>query len=94
MKSDYRREQKYLEAQKKVKEIKGFYAHLMVMIAVLPFLVFINLKLTPGYHWFWWAIFGNLFGIFFHWLGVFGYDKLGLGKDWEKRKIKELMDEK
>lgn len=86
-------EQAYIKAQKRVKEIKGFYSHLVVMIVILPFLVFINLEFTPQYQWFWWAVFGNLIGLFFHWLGVFGFRQFGLGKDWEERKIKELMEE-
>ena len=31
-------------------------------------------------------------GLFFHWLGVFGFSSLGLGKNWEDRKIKQLME--
>ena len=65
MEIKYNKELQYLNAQKKVKEIKGFYSHVTVMFFLLPFLVFINLKLTPGYHWFWWAIFGNVLGLFF-----------------------------
>ena len=65
MEIKYNKELQYLNAQKKVKEIKGFYSHVTVMFFLLPFLVFINLKLTPGYHWFWWAIFGNILGLFF-----------------------------
>ena len=85
------KELQYLNAQKKVKEIKGFYSHLTVMFFLLPFLVFINLKLSPAYHWFWWAIFGNLLGLFFHWLRVLGLSSIGFGKDWERKKIEEYM---
>mgnify|MGYP001049657855 CR=1 FL=1 len=90
---NYTKEQAYLKAQKRIKEIKGFYSHLIVMVILLPFLVFINLNFTPQYHWFWCAIFGNLIGLFFHWFGVFGYKFLGLGKDWEERKLREIMEE-
>ena len=38
--------------------------------------------------WVFWGI-----GLFFHWLGVFGFQSLGLGKDWEEKKIKELMEQ-
>ena len=37
--------------------------------------------------WLFWGI-----GLVFHWLGVFGFQSLGLGKDWEERKIKEMME--
>lgn len=86
--------QSYIKAKKRVDQIKGFYSHLTVMVFLLPFLVFINLEFTPQYHWFWWAIFGNLIGLFFHWLSVFGYNLFGLGKDWEDKKIREFMNEK
>ncbi len=89
---NYNREQAYIKAQKRVKEIKGFYSHLLVMIILLPALVFINLEFSPQYHWFWWAIFGNVLGLLFHWLGVFGYRAMGLGSDWEEKKIKEIME--
>ena len=75
------KEFQYINAQKKVKEIKGFYSHVTVMFFLLPFLIFINLKLTPGYHWFWWAVFGN----------VLGLSSIGFGKDWELKKIEEYM---
>ena len=91
MEIKYNKELQYLNAQKKVKEIKGFYSHLTVTFFLLPFLVFINLKLSPGYHWFWWAIFGNVLGLFFHWLKVLGLPSIGFGKDWERKKIEEYM---
>jgi hypothetical protein len=46
---------------------------------------------SPGYWWFLWAMFGWGIGVGFHALGVFGPNLL-FGKDWEDRKIKELMD--
>jgi len=85
------KEFQYINAQKKVKEIKGFYSHVTVMFFLLPFLIFINLKLTPGYHWFWWAVFGNVLGLFFHWLRVLGLSSIGFGKDWELKKIEEYI---
>jgi len=91
MEIKYNKELQYLNAQKKVKEIKGFYSHVTVMFFLLPFLVFINLKLSPGYHWFWWAILGNVLGLFFHWLKVLGLSSIGFGKDWERKKIEEYM---
>ncbi len=93
MESNYSQEDFYIKAKKRVEEIKGFYTHIVVMVFLLPFLVFINLEFSPQYHWFWWAIIGNLLGVFFHWLGVFGFKNF-LGRDWEERKIKEYMNDK
>ncbi|NVJ88872.1 MAG: 2TM domain-containing protein [Flavobacteriaceae bacterium] len=94
MEENYIENQSYLRAKKRVDEIKGFYSHLVVMIFVLPFLVFINLQLTPQYHWFWWAIIGNAIGLFIHWFTVFGKNLFGFGEDWEKRKIQEYINKK
>ena len=94
MDSNYIESKSYERAKKKVDEIKGFYSHLVVMVFVLPFLVFINLKFSPQYHWFWWAILGNGIGLIIHWLTVYGNNIFGLGEDWERRKIQEYMNEK
>lgn len=86
----------YKNAQKRVKDIKGFYVHLLVylFINIAIFIVstrdegFIN-GLANIWNYstaFFWGI-----GLFAHWASVFGPNVL-LGKDWEERKIKELMD--
>ena len=104
MESNFLQEQKYIKARKRVKEIKGFYIHLTVYILVNIFISgVIIFGLTRdednsiadaisnfGVYstWIFWGI-----GMFFHWLGVFGFRSLGFGKDWEEKKIKEMMDE-
>ncbi|WP_226788999.1 2TM domain-containing protein [Polaribacter porphyrae] len=94
METDFLTEQRYYKAQKKVKEIKGFYTHLTIYCLIIPIIIFINLKYVPHFHWFWFSVLGWGFGLFFHWLGVFGFNLLGFGKNWEERKIKEFMNEK
>lgn len=91
MKTYYTEEEKYMRAKKRVDDLKGFYSNLVSYCLVIPFLIFINLMTSPGYHWFWFPMFGWGIGICFHAFGVFGY-KIGLGKEWEERKIRELMD--
>ena len=93
MVSNFIKEQEYIKAKKKVKEIKGFYIHLFLYIATMPIIVVVNLVFVPGFHWFWFSLLGWGIGIFFHWLAVFGCNKIGFGKDWEEKKIKELMNE-
>lgn len=93
MTDNYTKEQQYLKAKKRVKDIKGFYYHLGITVFVIPILIFVNLKFVPQFHWFWFATGGMTFGLFFHWLGVFGFTKLGLGKEWEEKKIREIMNE-
>lgn len=102
MESNFIQEQNYVRAKKRVKEIKGFYIHLIVFIIINILIssviifglvssgdsleqVFSNFGIYST--WFFWGI-----GLFFHWLGVFGFRSLGFGKNWEDRKIRELMD--
>ncbi len=90
----FNNQQSFERAQKRVKEIKGFYSHLTTYCLVIPFIIFVNLKFMPNFHWFWFSTLGWGFGLFFHWLGIFGFQFLGLGKDWEERKIKEFLNQK
>ncbi|WP_339660221.1 2TM domain-containing protein [uncultured Polaribacter sp.] len=102
MELDFTQEQSYLRAKKRVKAIKGFYVHLVVFVLVNIFIsgIIIFGLMQSGYSfydaitnfgvistWLFWGI-----GLVFHWLGVFGFQSLGLGKDWEERKIKEMME--
>ena len=93
MKSSYTFAQGYLHAHRRIKKIKGFYAQLLATVLIIPFLTFINLKLAPEFHWFWFAVAGMLIGLFLHWFGVFGFEKIGLGKNWEKKRIDQIMNE-
>lgn len=89
--SDYIQEKYYLKAKKQAEEIKGFYIHLIVHIFSFPIILFVNLKFSPGFHFFWFALGGMLIALFFHWLGAFGFEVLGLGKKWEERKTSEIL---
>jgi len=84
--------ERYFRAEKRVKEIKGFYIHLIVYCLIISAIIFINLRYTPQFHLFWFSALGWGLGLFFHWLGIFGFQLIGLGKDWEDRKIKEFMN--
>lgn len=86
--------QEYIKAQKRVKKIKGFYTHLSVYCVVIPVIIFVNLKYEPHFHWFWFSVCGWGTGLFIHWLTVFGFNLIGIGKNWEERKINEFMNEK
>ncbi|QXP74077.1 2TM domain-containing protein [Tenacibaculum sp. AHE15PA] len=93
MEDKYIAEQKYTQAKKRVKKIKGFYTHLAIYCIIIPVIIFVNLKFEPHFHWFWFSALGWGTGLFCHWLNVFGFNKTGLTKNWEERKIKELMNE-
>ena len=81
----------YVKAVERVEKLKEFYQNLASYCLVIPFLIFINLKFSPGFHWFWFPIFGWGMGLTFHFLEVNNYN-IFLGKNWEDRKIKEMMD--
>lgn len=81
----------YKKAKDKVKEIKGFGYNLLSYCIMIPVLIVINLKFSPEFHWFWFSILGWGTGLLFQGMSAFGYIPF-LGRDWEDRKLKELMD--
>ncbi|WP_405605212.1 2TM domain-containing protein [Polaribacter sp. Asnod1-A03] len=94
METNFTQEQRLVIAKKRVKKIKGFYTHLAIYCIIIPTIIFVNLRYEPHFHWFWFSLCGWGTGLFFHWLSVFGLNLIGLGKNWEEKKIKELMNEK
>jgi len=84
---------KYVRAVERVEKLKEFYQNLASYCIVIPFLIFINLKFSSQFHWFWFPMIGWGIGLFFHFLEVNNYN-IFLGKNWEERKIKELMDKR
>ena len=102
MDNNFTQEASFIRAKKRVKAIKGFYVHLIVYIiiniVISGIIIFGLIKSDYSFKdslsnfgvystWIFWGI-----GMVFHWLGVFGFKSLGLGDDWEEKKIKELMD--
>lgn len=92
MERNYKEEERFQQAKKRVEEIKGFYGNLTAYIVVNLVLVFINLKTSPDHLWFYWPMLGWGIGVLFHGLRVFNCMPF-LGKDWEERKMKEYMEE-
>lgn len=89
---------KYQQALKRVKKIKGFYSHLLVYIVINSMLLIVNYNNLNdhGNGNFWkWQTFNTLIfwgiGLLAHGLSVF-LPSFMMGKDWEERKIRELMD--
>jgi len=89
----FEREDAYLRAERRVKQLKGFYGHLFWYLAVNVFII-VMVVVNGGELWqfgtfstaFFWGI-----GIAFHALGVFGKNLI-FSKSWEERKIQEYMD--
>lgn len=96
-------DKKYIRAKKRVDDIKGFYMHLAIYIAVNTFIsvtkVMNNMEDGDSLAnelsdfgtyavWLFWGI-----GLAMHAFRIFGTNLL-MGKDWEEKKIKEIMDKK
>jgi 2TM domain len=82
-------DERYKKAKERVEEIKEFYTHFGIYVCVMAGLAVINL-LTTGFPWVIFPMAGWGIGVVAHWFSVFGYSTF-LGKDWEERKIRELM---
>ncbi|MBE8726948.1 2TM domain-containing protein [Flavobacterium hungaricum] len=91
MEMNFNEDDKYLLAKKKVEKIKGFYGNLTSFILVNIILIFINLYTSPNHLWFYWPLMWWGFGVVIHGLKVFEVFP-SFGKDWEEKKIKELME--
>ena len=89
---------KYLNAKKRVKQVKGFYIHALVFVLVNAFIIM--MKVINGQHvagepqikisQFLTIIIWGV-GLVAHGLTVF-LPNFILGKNWEEKKIRELMD--
>ena len=77
----------YERASKRVKDLKGFYSSLISYCLVIPFLIFINLRTAPEYHWFWWPMFGWGLGLSLSAIKVFG-----ISNNWEEKQIQKILD--
>ena len=89
-------DQNYRAAKKRVNDIKGFYIHLIVYLFINGAILLVNsnfnqngfldLEVSNFYTAIFWGI-----GLGAHWASVFGPSFI-LGKNWEERKIRELME--
>jgi hypothetical protein len=84
-------QESYERAKKRVEELKSFYSHLFVYLAVNAGLFLLNIITSPRHLWFYWPLIGWGIGLAIHGLSVFGTQNL-LGKDWEEKKIKEILE--
>jgi hypothetical protein len=90
---DLNKEAKYLRAKERVNVLKKFYGNLLSYVLVISLLGAINYWTNDWrYMWFLWVAFGWGIGIVFNAIRVFNLNPF-FGKDWEERKIKEIMRE-
>ncbi len=93
---NFSQELAYEAAQKRVKKLKGFYSHLLVYLVINVMIIYANYTYSKSNDSlfefrnfstaFWWGI-----GLLAHGLNVFTIDLI-LGRAWEERKTKELMN--
>lgn len=93
MNQDFKQECDYKKAKERVENIKGFYWNLATYILLIPVIVFVNLEFTPDFHWFWYILSAWGVGLASNAFQTFNLFKFFAGKDWEKRKIKEFMND-
>jgi hypothetical protein len=85
-------DEKYQAAKSRVKELKDFYRNLLTYAGVNILLIIINLVTSPGSLWFYWVTIFWGIGIVVHASKVFILKDKFLGKEWEEKKIKEMME--
>ena len=100
--NEFEQSDKLIRAQKKVKELKGFYIHLLVYVLVNLFLMTITITaiMSAGESFtealfnigtfstpFFWGI-----GLAFHAAKVFGFNPF-FSEDWEQRQISKYVEQ-
>ncbi len=83
--------EKYDRAKKKVEKLKGFYIHLTIYLIFVVVFIYLNF-ISTRWPWAIFPIVGWGIGVLGHATDTFEYNIL-FGKEWEKRKIREFMDE-
>lgn len=77
-------------ARRRLRAEKGFYAHLAVYAGVMALLAVINWSAGSPW-WFVWPALGWGIALALHGISVFGL--LGVTREWEQRRLAELLDE-
>ena len=96
MEENFYNQERYENAKKQVKKLKGFYSHLVVYLVINSFILIAQYQgLHEGESLF---TFSRLSTAFFWGIGLVAHGAtvfmpyILFGKSWEEKKIKELMD--
>ena len=76
-----------------VRDVKGFYSHLIAYLVVMLILFTINYLTSPGYIWAWWTLFGWGIGVASHGLSVFELFST-FDSNREKRQVEKRLGRK
>ena len=97
MEKDMNSTDKYSEEENRViehvRDIKGFYSHLINYTVVIIGLFLLNFLITPQYYWATWAALGWGIGVISHGISVFEVYSF-FGADWEKKQIEKRLGRK
>ena len=85
-------DQKYKQAQAKVKRLKGFHSFLGVYVVLNIALFVIDYIGNGRIDWAYWPLLGLTIALAMSAYSTFGTGIL-LGQNWEERKIQEYMEE-
>ena len=83
-------DERYQRALHRVRELKEFYGHLTSYVLVNAGLFLVDVFTGDGW-WFYWPLLGWGIAVVAHGIRAFGLVDL-FGKDWEERKVRELME--
>jgi len=83
---------KLMKAKERVRNIKEFYDELLKAVLILSFLAVLN-YMTSDFPWVIFPAIGMGIGVLFQYMKNFDRDLL-LGRDWQKNKIDQLMNDK
>ncbi|MBS0624277.1 MAG: 2TM domain-containing protein [Verrucomicrobia bacterium] len=83
---------RYKKARARVARLRGFYTNLISYVSINILLLIINLLTSPRSLWFYWvaAIWGIVLVI--QGLSLFTIKDSFLGEEWEKRKIRDILN--
>ena len=82
---------RYEGARRRVRQTRVFYLHCAIFAAVNIVLHIINFVIAPKVYWAFWPLLGWGIGLLAHGLATYRWMPF-IGKEWEERKIRELMD--
>jgi fatty acid desaturase len=79
-----------VSARRQVRKLREFYQLCLTAVFVIALTGVVNALTAPGHWWSLWVVFGFAVAIAFSALDTFGRG-LWLGRDWEERKVRELL---
>ncbi|NVK21891.1 MAG: helix-turn-helix domain-containing protein [Kangiellaceae bacterium] len=81
------------KAIEQVKELRGFYIHLLIFLVMIPAAWIFNLTATPKVLWAIWPTLGWGVGLIGHAIGVLDIPFI-FGAEWEKKQVEKRLGRK